>query len=123
MFADIAGFTAWASEREPSQVFQLLETIYQKFDSICKKTGVFKVETIGDCYVAVAGLPDPREDHAVVMCQVASRCVYHMGLLTKRLEVKLGPDTGDLNIRIGLHSGPVTAGVLRGDRARFQVGA
>ncbi|CAB9515672.1 Receptor-type guanylate cyclase gcy [Seminavis robusta] len=121
MFADIAGFTAWSSEREPSQVFTLLETIYEAYDEITKQQGAFKVETVGDCYVAVAGLPDPRKDHAVVMSRVASRCVYKMGLLTKRLEVTLGPDTGDLNVRIGLHSGPVTAGVLRGDRARFQL--
>ena len=42
-------------------------------------------------------------------------------ILTKELEVKLGPDTGDLAVRIGIHSGPVTAGVLRGERARFQL--
>jgi class 3 adenylate cyclase len=57
MFADIAGFTAWSSEREPSQVFQLLETVYAGFDAIAKRIGVFKVETIGDCYMAVTGLP------------------------------------------------------------------
>ena len=44
-----------------------------------------------------------------------------MTKVTKELEVTLGPDTGDLSLRIGLHSGPVTAGVLRGDRARFQL--
>lgn len=57
MFADIAGFTAWSSQREPTQVFILLETVFQRFDEIAKKRGVFKVETVGDCYVAVAGLP------------------------------------------------------------------
>ena len=57
MFLDIAGFTAWSSEREPSQVFKLLETVYQAFDAITRKLGVFKIETIGDSYVAVAGVP------------------------------------------------------------------
>lgn len=61
MFADIAGFTAWSSEREPSQVFVLLETLYQKFDTIASRLGVFKVETIGDCYVAVTGLPESNK--------------------------------------------------------------
>lgn len=56
MFADIAGFTAWSSTREPSQVFILLETIYKEFDILAKRRGVFKVETVGDCYVAVCGL-------------------------------------------------------------------
>ena len=50
LFADIAGFTAWSSVREPSQVFTLLETLYQAFDLAAKKRGVFKVETVGDCY-------------------------------------------------------------------------
>ena len=50
MTADIAGFTAWSSVREPSQVFTLLEQIYSSFDAIAKRKKVFKVETIGDCY-------------------------------------------------------------------------
>ena len=60
--------------------------------------------------VAVCGLPEPREDHAVAMALAANKFVYKMGILTKRLEISLGPDTGELNVRIGLHSGPVTAG-------------
>jgi hypothetical protein len=55
MFADITGFTAWSSTREPHQVFELLETFYGAFDRIAKRRGIFKVETVGDCYVAVAG--------------------------------------------------------------------
>lgn len=112
---------------------------------IAKKRRVFKVETVGDCYVAVAGLPDPREDHALVMCRFARECLaqmskclvaspttsvrsprtdtdpVHTDILVKKLEVNLGPDTGDLGLRIGLHSGAVTAGVLRGERSRFQL--
>jgi len=80
-----------------------------------------QVETIGDCYVAVTGLPDPRKDHAVAMARFARDCMNKMNALTKRLEVTLGPDTGDLMLRAGLHSGPVTAGVLRGERSRFQL--
>jgi len=49
MFADIVGFTAWSSEREPSQVFMLLETVYHAFDQIAQRRRVFKVETVGDC--------------------------------------------------------------------------
>jgi Adenylate and Guanylate cyclase catalytic domain len=65
LFIDIANFTAWSSEREPHQVLSLLETLYFAFDDIARNLGVFKVETIGDCYVAVTGLPQPRKDHAV----------------------------------------------------------
>jgi hypothetical protein len=65
MFIDIADFTAWSSEREPSQVFTLLENLYNVFDEVGRNLGIFKVETVGDSYVAVAGLPTPRKDHAV----------------------------------------------------------
>lgn len=117
----ISGFTAWSSVREPAQVFVLLETIYQSFDKIAKQRKVFKVETVGDCYVAVCGLPEPRKDHAVVMALFARDCMKKMKELVRELEVTLGPDTADLANRFGLHSGPCTAGVLRGERARFQL--
>eukprot|EP00977_Amphora_coffeiformis_P011778 scaffold2872_cov193-Amphora_coffeaeformis.AAC.1 len=121
LFMDIVGFTAWSSTREPSQVFSLLETLYQNFDRIASSLDVFKVETVGDCYVAVAGLPEARPDHAIMMARFAHECLGMFRVLVKQLEVELGPDTGELRLRIGLHSGPVTAGVLRGDRGRFQL--
>jgi class 3 adenylate cyclase len=121
MFADIAGFTAWSSTREPSHVFTLLECVYAEFDTIAKRRRVFKVEVVGDCYVAVTGLPDPRPDHAVVMVKFANDCLNKMHEVTRQLEVELGPDTTELGLRIGLHSGPVVAGVLRGDKSRFQL--
>jgi len=121
MCADIAGFTAWCSEREPRQVFHLLETVYGSFDKAAQDYGVFKVETVGDCYVAVTGLPEPNKDHAVVMARFAVKVLSTMNELTKELETLLGPGTADLTMRIGLHSGPVTAGVLRGEKSRFQL--
>ena len=121
IFADIVGFTAWSSTREPTQVFTLLETIYHAFDEIANQRRVFKVETVGDCYVAVAGLPNPRKDHAVVMGRFAHSCISKFTSLVKQMELTLGPDTGELGLRVGLHSGPVTAGVLRGEKARFQL--
>jgi class 3 adenylate cyclase len=121
VLADISGFTAWSSEREPSQVFRLLEAVYAAFDQIAHNLGVFKVETIGDCYVAVTGLPHPNKNHAVIMARFASECISAMIELTRELEITLGPGTSNLKIRIGLHSGPITAGVLRGEKSRFQL--
>jgi len=121
MFADISGFTAWSSTREPSQVFILLQTVYQSFDIIAKKRQVFKVETIGDSYIAVTGLPEPQTNHASIMARFAWDCLLRVGEVTKELESTLGPDTAALSMRFGLHSGAVTAGVLKGDRARFQL--
>ena len=108
------------------------------------------METVGDCYVAAAGVPDARPDHAVVMASFSRACLRKMRVVAQKLEVVLGPDTGDLKLRVGLHrcvwriyfatryrvpfvvltlsldlcqsnSGQVTAGVLRGERARFQL--
>eukprot|EP00980_Cylindrotheca_fusiformis_P027416 scaffold20339_cov128-Cylindrotheca_fusiformis.AAC.16 len=121
VFADIAGFTAWSSAREPQQVFVLLETIYCAFDKIAYHHNVFKVETVGDCYVAAVGLPEPVDKHAVIACKFAHDCLKKMKEVTLKLEVSLGPDTGDLDLRIGVNSGQVTAGVLRGERSRFQL--
>eukprot|EP00980_Cylindrotheca_fusiformis_P016353 scaffold4870_cov135-Cylindrotheca_fusiformis.AAC.3 len=121
VFADLVGFTAWSSAREPHQVFILLETIYGAFDKLAYRHSVFKVETVGDCYVAAAGLPEPTDDHAVVACRFARDCLKKMKDATLRLEVALGPDTSDLDLRTGIHSGQVTAGVLRGQRSRFQL--
>ena len=54
---DIVGFTAWSSSRTPQEVFTLLESIFSNFDKICKARRVFKVESVGDSFVCVAGLP------------------------------------------------------------------
>eukprot|EP00934_Nitzschia_sp_Nitz4_P008385 Nitzschia sp. Nitz4//scaffold169_size48518//44621//48512//NITZ4_007081-RA/size48518-processed-gene-0.84-mRNA-1//1//CDS//3329538415//8375//frame0 len=121
LFADIVGFTAWSSQREPGEVFTLLQTLYQDFDSIARMLKVFKVETIGDCYVAATGLPEPQDDHALRMARFATKIMSSMIDVTRQLEVRLGPDTGELRIRVGMHSGPVTAGVLKGNKARFQL--
>jgi hypothetical protein len=95
--------------------------VYGAFDALAKRRRVFKVETIGDCYVAVCGVPMAQKDHAVIMARFARDIHAKMQVLTRELEVALGPDTADLAFRIGLHSGPVTGGVLRGDNARFQL--
>jgi class 3 adenylate cyclase len=143
-FGDIAGFTEWSSNREPCQVFILLQNVYQAFDLIANRRKVFKVETIGDSYVAVTGCPEYQEQHAVIMARFAIDCQRKLKEVTTNLGSSLGSDTCGkcqlflsiehkqnvsknifcvlgLAMRIGIHSGPVTAGVLQGDRARFQL--
>ena len=71
--------------------------------------------------MAVSGLPEPNRHHSTNMVRFAYQCVSKMKTVVDSLEAVLGPGTKDLDIRIGLHSGPVTAGVLRGDKARFQL--
>jgi class 3 adenylate cyclase len=121
LFADICGFTAWCSEREPAQTFMLLETLYCSFDTSAKRLGVFKVETVGDCYVAACGLPTPNRKHAITMARFAMLCRSKLKRIFIDLTNTLGPGTEKLNMRFGLHSGAVTAGIVRGDNARFQL--
>ena len=74
-----------------------------------------------DIDVAVTGLPEPQDDHAIIMAKFAKDCLQKMHEVTGALELRLGPDTTDLSMRFGMNSGQVTGGVLRGDRARFQL--
>lgn len=122
LFADIAGFTAWSSSRTAVQVFTLLENIYQVFDEVACRHKVFKVETIGDCYVAVTGVPEAQENHAVIMAMFARDCANEMARLkVSDVFESLGEDTATLDMRFGLHSGSVTGGVLRGQKSRYQL--
>ncbi|CAB9498696.1 Receptor-type guanylate cyclase gcy [Seminavis robusta] len=122
LFADIAGFTKWSDGKEPTQVFHLLEAVYGTFDRTARKRNVFKIETIGDCYLAVTGLPNPQKDHAMIMTKFAAECLTKMNqLIHSKLVNTLGEDVTSLQMRFGLNSGKVTAGVLRGERARFQL--
>jgi hypothetical protein len=102
-FADISGFTSWSTCREPAQVFILLQTIYQAFDLIAKHRKVFKVETIGDSYVAVCGLPKADENHFISMARFATDCLAKFTELTNKLEERLGPGTAALGLRVGLN--------------------
>ena len=65
--------------------------MYREFDIEARKLGVFKVETVGDCYGAVTGLPEPQDNHAIVLAKYAIKCLLKFNVLTKRLEATLGP--------------------------------
>jgi class 3 adenylate cyclase len=91
LFADIVGFTAWSSLRDPIQVFHLLETLYAGFDELARKYGVFKIETIGDCYVAVVGFPKSQKNHAIIMVHFANAICAKVIELTHKLADSLGP--------------------------------
>ena len=75
----------------------------------------------GDCYLAVCGCPQAQKSHALIMAKFAGDCLLKMDGATRDLAETLGEDTRDLQLRVGLHSGPITAGILRGEKSRFQV--
>ena len=71
MFSDIVGFTKWSSEHTPNEVFKLLEQLFWEFDEVAARLNIFKLGTIGDCYIAVTGIPEAVQDHASLLTKFA----------------------------------------------------
>lgn len=105
LFADISGFVALARSLGASKVVNLLNEIVSEFDKLAAKHGVEKIKTIGDAYMAVAGLPDPTHDHAERLARMA----LDMLAIVERVQAETGLR---LQMRIGMAAGPVLAGVI-----------
>ena len=114
LFADLVGFTRWANVTSPGEVVGLLEDLFTRFDIVAAERGIEKLKTIGDEYMAVAGAPIPRDDHA----DVAVRAARDMLDAADRWRQEHGLD---LQIRIGLASGPVVGGVIGQRRILFDL--
>ena len=105
LFADIEGFTRIAARLSPVRLVTDLDRLVSAFDELATVLGVEKIKTVGDAYLAVAGVPEPRADHADAAAELAWR-------MTETVTA-LGPELGaDYRLRVGLHSGPVLAGVI-----------
>lgn len=105
LFADIVGFTNLAAKVKPSDLVSMLGDIFTNFDALAKRHGVEKIKTIGDAYMAVCGLPNPRLDHAQVLVDMA------VDMLATIDDFNRARHT-NLSIRVGINSGPVVAGVI-----------
>ena len=105
LFADVVDFTAFTERTDPQRVVGVLDEVFSAFDALAETHGLEKIKTIGDAYMVAAGLPEPRPDHARAMADMA----LDMQAAFARLCIPLGLD---LAIRIGVHSGPVIAGVI-----------
>jgi adenylate cyclase len=105
MFADLVGFTAMSRKTDPADLVAILNGIFTAFDLIVEKNKVEKIKTIGDCYMLVGGLPTHRDDHA----QAVAATALEMQEALAKLNEKNGTD---LKMRMGIHSGPVVAGVI-----------
>jgi guanylate cyclase len=110
LFADVVDFTPLAERLPPAEVVGVLDHLFSHFDVLAERYGLEKIKTIGDCYMVAAGVPSPRPDHARALAlmaldmQAAMRSVDEVGHL-------------GLDLRIGINSGPVVAGVI--GRKRF----
>jgi class 3 adenylate cyclase len=105
LFADIVGFTKMSACLAPENVVAMLNELFCSFDDLAGQFGLEKIKTVGDCYMVAGGLPEPRIDHA--------EAVAAMGLAMLRVVREIGARRGEaLEIRVGIHSGPVVAGVI-----------
>ncbi|MCE9598837.1 MAG: guanylate cyclase [Spirochaetia bacterium] len=104
LFADIVGFTALAARISPVEVVRVLNGIFSTFDALVQACGAEKIKTIGDAYMAATGIPDKRVDHVQTIAGLALQMISAIRNLDKA--------GGSLDIRIGIHTGSVVAGVI-----------
>ena len=105
VFADIVDFTPLSAALPPQPLVRLLNAVFSAFDALAEQHGLEKIKTIGDAYMVVAGLPEPRADHA----QAAARMALAMQQEVVRFQDAHG---APLRLRVGMHTGPVVAGVI-----------
>ena len=105
LFADVVGFTRLSAQMPADQLVDLLNDLFSMLDALAEEAGVEKIKTIGDAYMAVAGVPEPRDDHALAVMRVALDMLSALEVFNERHDTKLA-------MRIGAHSGPVVAGVI-----------
>lgn len=115
LFADIVGFTPLVARLSPAEMIELLGGLFASFDELTGERGLEKIKTIGDAYMVAAGLPESMEDHA-------ERAV-DLGLAMIDAATRVGPlvrGSGCV-LRVGVHSGPVVAGVIGRRKFAFDV--
>ena len=105
VFTDIADFTKLSDNISPGKLIQLLNEIFSKFDELTDQFDLEKIKTIGDAYMVVAGLPNERKDHAERAAEMGVAMLDAISDFNNNSEYKL-------NVRIGICSGPVVAGVI-----------
>jgi adenylate cyclase len=114
LFADVVDFTALSTRLDSTQVVAMLGDLFSRFDGIISRHGLEKIKTIGDCYMAAAGIPRPLPGHLNRLAQAA------LQMLAETNNIR-APDGSQIAIRIGMHAGPVTAGVIGEAKFIFDV--
>ncbi len=104
LFADVVDFTPMSAAMSPAQLVGLLDEVFSCFDGFVAELGLEKIKTVGDAYMVAAGVPRPRPDHAEAIAELALRMRDHVA--------KNPVDGRRLSFRIGVNSGPVTAGII-----------
>jgi class 3 adenylate cyclase len=105
VFVDIVNFVKLSASMSPAAVVVVLNRVFSAFDALCEQYGVEKIKTIGDAYMLATGVPNPIRDHITVAAKIA----LDMLELGNRLGIR---EKSTLSFRIGIHTGPVVAGVI-----------
>ena len=105
LFSDLVGFTKMAAHKSAPDLVKLLNDLFTRFDIRAQNLGLEKIKTIGDAYMAVGGLPIPRTDHAEIVADMAIGMFQDLSAFNTDNKM-------ELEMRIGMHSGPVVAGVI-----------
>lgn len=114
LFADLVGFTSLSLDISPVQLVDLLNEIFSAFDVMAAELGLEKIKTIGDAYMAVAGLPVPRPDHAEAAAELSLRMQEEIKRFNARYH-------HSIRIRVGIHTGPVVAGIIGRDKFAYDL--
>lgn len=114
LFADLVGFTELSARITPAALVEYLNRLFSEFDTLGRELGVEKIKTIGDAYMAVAGLSDPNPDPFAAIAKMALGMIDRLGRVN-------GHFGWPLQIRIGIHSGPVVAGIIGTHRFIYDV--
>jgi adenylate cyclase len=118
LFADVQGFTLLAERAEPAALIGLLDQYFTAFDDIVTRRGLEKIKTIGDAYMAVGGVPETGLQHPVDACLTALEMQATAARIKSRSE-KMGLPA--LELRVGIHTGPVISGVVGNRRFTFDI--
>lgn len=118
MFTDFKGFTSFSEKHSPEELVKLVDHYFRAFDQIVKKYQIEKIKTIGDAYMCVAGIPDLNEDHAATMIRAAFE---FREFVNSEAERKQKLNQPYLRMRIGVHSGPLVAGVVGSRKFSYDV--
>jgi class 3 adenylate cyclase len=105
LFADIVDFTRLSSQLSPGEIVQLLNDIFSAFDELADHYRLEKIKTVGDEYMVVGGVPMPRDDHAEAVAEMAIAMLVSLADVSQQYNLPL-------DMRIGMSSGPVVAGVI-----------
>lgn len=118
LFADIAGFTEYSSRVTPVQVLQMLKNLFVEFDRKCYELDVYKLYTIGDCYVVI-GMTDFNNRNPVLEAKNVVDLGFEMIKIIEKVRKQINFD--GLDMRIGIHTGSVLGGVMGTDIVRYDI--